>query len=68
MFFAGPKLHHVRRVPHHPVHPLAGGKARDQGEVGCRQGHRDQDLRLHPRQGHRLCRPGTNSFIKETFL
>ena len=51
-----PSNHYVRRVPCYPVYPLTGGQTRHQGEVGPAQGHRDQDLRVHPRQGHRLRR------------
>ena len=46
---------HVRRIPRHQVHPLPGCQARHQGEMGQGQGHPDQDLWLHHRQGLRLC-------------
>jgi len=54
------------RIPDYQVHPQLGRQARDQGEMGQAERHRQQDLRLHPRQGHRLRRrvrqPGWKKF------
>ena len=44
-------------LPLHPLDPQFSCQAPDPREVGEVEQHQDQDLRLHPRSGHRLrCR------------
>merc|ERR1712012_1102682 len=61
-------IQNVWRVPRHQVHPLPGRQARDQGEMGQGQGHRDQDLRLHHRQGLRLCHRVRQPALRSTLV